>query len=89
MKLIICGSTWATDRLFFPVSEVVDQCYGYWIASPGAESDASLVSVLYMGYICNYTKGSKWLGVCPVICLPSDVGVSYDSTELIWKLKKK
>ena len=83
------GTTGYTDPLYYPHKSAVDNCYGYWLASPSAGSTNFVLRVFcdgqVSGYVFNYTRG----GVRPVVCLPSDITAEWDEAQKIWHIVKK
>ena len=62
-------------KTFFPHSDVHDNCYGYWLASPSASYYAFLMYVRYGGNVRSYYYYSDFLGLRPVVCLNSGVSL--------------
>ena len=62
--------------LFFPRTESVSSCYGFWLASPSAESNGNLFVVYYDGSVTySYGYNCTNFGVRPVVCLESGVSL--------------
>ena len=72
------------DTLYFPHQDSIDDCWGYWLASPNANGTSSLVNVDCNGNVgsSNYDSGS--LGVRPVVSLKSEITATRDAND-IWR----
>ena len=72
------------DTLYFPHQDSIDDCWGYWLASPNANGTSSLVNVDCNGNVgsSNYDSGS--LGVRPVVSLNSEITATKDAND-IWR----
>ena len=69
------SSTLDKYKTFFPHSAIYQNCYGYWLASPSAIGNNSLMSVHCDGSVGNYYYFSTAFGVRPVVCLGSGVSL--------------
>ena len=74
------------DALYFPHQEELSNCYGYWLASPSAYNERSVMSVLYDGCMGDNIFYSNASSVRPVVCLNSEVTATQDESTLVWKL---
>lgn len=90
------GTTGYTDPLYYPHKSAVDNCYGYWLASPAADYLTFRVMHVYCsGYVGFYTNVSNGYfygtnyGVRPVVCLPSDITATWNETDEVWNIIKK
>lgn len=80
-------------KLYFPytTSDNLDEtengdCNGYWIASPSANNEKSLLNILCSGKI-SYSEiddVNSGLGFRPVVCLKKEIKGSYDESKAIW-----
>ena len=77
----------AYDTLYFPYLEFVDNCRGYWIASP------SSYQVTYVMHVASATVSlfgvayvDTNVGVRPLVCLNSEVTATQDEDTGVWKL---
>ena len=69
-KLTALGTTYKT---FFPHTESIQGCYGYWLSSPSAGADDALMVVNYSGDVnANYLY-ANYSAVRPLVCLQSGV----------------
>ena len=90
------GKTGNTDPLYYPHKSAVDNCYGYWLASPAADYLTFRVMHVYcsgyVGYVTNVSNGYFYgtnYGVRPVVCLPSDITATWNETDEVWNIIKK
>lgn len=67
------SKTGHNNTLYFPHQGYVDDCCGYWLASPSA----SLVKYVMKVWFCNYVNSISYdyneYAFRPVVCLPSSV----------------
>ena len=67
------------DALYFPHQSNIDDCYGYWLASPSASNENNIMRVCYDGNVDSiYWSGSTMYGprvssFRPIIKLPTRV----------------
>lgn len=61
------------NTLYYPHQEDVSSCYGYWLASPSARYDDTVMNVYCGGYVTNNDYNSSNYAFRPVVCLPSSV----------------
>ena len=66
--------------------EELSNCYGYWLASPSAYNERSVMSVLYDGCMGDNIFYSNASSVRPLVCLNSEVTATQDESTLVWKL---
>ena len=69
------SSTLDKYKTFFPHSAIYQNCYGYWLASPSAYLNDSLMFVNSNGNVNYYDYGHTYYGVRPVVCLGSGVSL--------------
>ena len=75
--------------LFFPHTDKVGSCCGYWLASPGAKSISSILQVRCdHGSVGCEVVFSNFLGLRPVVCLNSGISATYDAGTKIYTLSK-
>ena len=74
------------DTLYFPHQagnnnldddEALEECYGYWLASPSVYGSDYLMLVNFGGYVGRYSYGDKSYGVRPVVSLKSNVKIEW------------
>ena len=77
------GST--NDSLYVPHTSDIDECFGYWLASPSAYLTDFMLRVYYNGYVDGNDYGNDYnFGVRPVVSLKSEIlGTKTGST---WEL---
>ena len=75
-----------SDDLYFPHQEEINNCDGYWLASPSANSTytANLNTVDVLGQVGNSYAFSGNFGVRPLVCLNSEVTAEYENG--VWNL---
>lgn len=83
------GTTGYTDTLYYPHTSEVDNCYGYWLASPSASGTSIVLRVHCSGSVIYYSFGNAYFGVRPVVCLPSDITATWNETDGVWNIIKK
>ena len=83
------GTTGYTDTLYFPHTSEVDECYGYWLASPSASSTSAELRVYFNGGVDRPSFYYYYTGVRPVVCLPSDITATWNETDEVWNIIKK
>ena len=59
--------------LYVPHTSAVDECYGYWLASPDADGSDYVWRVRCSGFVGNYDYYSTSYGARPVVSLPSSI----------------
>ena len=89
MKAVILGTTGYTDPLYYPHKSAVDNCYGYWLASPSASSTNNVMFVNCGGGVDIGSFYYADSGVRPVVCLPSDITATWNETDGVWNIIKK
>ena len=64
------------DPLYYPYQELVDSCHGYWLASPSAVNDDSVMGV---GHNDSVGSDGGEYNMCfrPIISLPSNILASH------------
>ena len=72
------------DTLYFPHQSTVDNCYGYWLASPSASYTNYLMNVDCNGNVYRSYYGPNGLGVRPLVCLKSDI-MATKGADNIWR----
>ena len=93
------GTTGYTDTLYYPhpldsngnpdTFTTTNNCYGYWLASPSANSADSVMSVPFSGGVSSSSFRNTFYGVRPVVCLPSDITATWNETDGVWNIIKK
>lgn len=64
-----------------PHTDVIYQCYGYWLASSYSENN--LWCVVYNKWLTAYSMGNTVYSIRPVVCLPSSItGTLGDEVEI-------
>ena len=61
------------NTLYYPYQELVDGCHGYWLASPSAANDSSVVGVGHNDSVGNDGDVYDNMSFRPVISLPSNI----------------
>lgn len=61
------------DTLYYPHTSSYNNCYGYWLAAPSADSSAYVMYIQYNGVIYGTTFNSARYCVRPLVCLPSNI----------------
>ena len=82
-KLSTLGSSYP---LFFPHTTSIDNCYGYWLASPSANDDDNLMDVLNSGSVGYGYYDYYYYGVRPVVSLASGVSLTYNAEAEVYTL---
>ncbi len=82
-KLDILGTKYKT---FFPHTALYEDCYGYWLASPCADSSDGLMRIRYDGRVLGDAQYNVSYGVRPIICLKSETNIAWDSENEMFKL---
>ena len=72
------------DTLYFPHQSSVSSCYGYWLASPSANSTSSLMYVNYSGLVSSSFYYSNISGCRPLVCLSSNI-TGAKGADNIWR----
>ena len=83
------GTTGYTDPLYYPHTSAVDNCYGYWLASPSAKGNDKVMCVWYSLYVYGDSFYNSGTGIRPVVCLPSDITATWNETDGVWNIIKK
>ena len=79
------ANTGYNDKLYFPHKEAINNCYGYWLASPSADNPDYVIFVRSSGRISNYSYSSDSRWVRPLVSLKSDITATRSLDE-IWVL---
>ena len=74
------------NKLFFPHKNPVSKCYGYCIASPSSRSNDLLMRVDYDGFIGNKGGYLQHGALRPVVCIPSNIKILWNSNDKIWHI---
>ena len=83
------GTTGYTDPLYCPHTSAVDNCNGYWLASPSVGDTFHIMFVSGDGVIA-YNNFTDYVhGVRPIVCLPSDITATWNETDGVWNIIKK
>ena len=61
------------NTLYYPHQEVVDNCYGYWLASPSAYYVFNVMYVHSHGGVINNSYNYSYVAFRPVVSLPSNI----------------
>ena len=61
------------NTLYYPHQDIVDMCYGYWLASPSANYVDDMMYVHCNGSVINSGYNLYNAAVRPVVSLPSDI----------------
>ena len=72
------------DTLYFPHQGDVDNCYGYWMASPSANSMNFLMNEDGIGRVYRTYCGGYNVGLCPLVSLKSGITATKDA-DGIWR----
>ncbi len=79
-------NTGYSDTLYFPHNSFVDECKGYWLASPANLNEMRIVYVGYQGSLGNDNYNYSGWSVRPVVSLKSDISANKDEDTGVWKL---
>ncbi len=60
------------NTLYYPYQEYVDWCHGYWLASPSAIDEDSIIGVGHNDSVGS-DGGSYYMSLRPIISLPNNV----------------
>ena len=69
------------NKLYYPHTDDYNGTYGYWLASPSANSYFSVLNVDYHGYVNRGNYNYSTLGVRPVVSLNTGITVNAEETE--------
>ena len=70
------------DKLYFPHTERIENCYGYWLATMSTFGTDTLLSVVCVDkHIGSGVYNNKDRCICPVICLKADIYVELEELE--------
>ena len=70
----LSSKTGYSNTLYYPHNSSYGNCYGYWLASPSAQNDASVIYVACYGSVCYDVYNSNIYYVArPIVCLPSNI----------------
>jgi len=70
------------NTLYFPHQDGVNECRGYWLASPSAIGTDNVVDVFCFCYMYYGRYVSNYLGVRPAVYLPSNIQL--DTSGAVW-----
>ena len=73
------------DTLYFPHDSSVDDCRGYWLASPANLNEKKILMVTYQGSLGNDNYNYSGWSVRPVVSLKSDI-LATKGENGIWTL---
>ena len=77
-----------SDRLYFPYTESINNCLGYWLSSPSANYGESLISVRYDGSLNDSSSYDDISGcVRPLVHLKSGITAVKNETTRVWNLQ--
>ena len=80
---ITLDSTKSNYSLYIPHANGIDNCYGYWLASPSDGYYDWYVYNTWCGYVSGGSYESGSYSVRPVVCLPADtIGTVGDSVTI-------
>lgn len=76
------------DKLYFPYTEVVSSCKGYWLASPNAfpYMEITLFYVINEGAVDMANTSYMFSGIRPVVCLNAEVTMTEGIGEYDFEL---
>ena len=74
------------NYLYTPHADPINDCYGYWLASPNEGSTNGVREVSYDGRVISGPYNDTSHGVRPVVCLSSDINVVKNGT--LWTVVK-
>ena len=73
------------DKLYFPYQEKVNNCKGYWLASPSSISYLDyLMSIAYQGALVGNDHYSNYLSVRPLVSIKHNITAT--KTDNVWTL---
>ena len=75
------------DKMYFPQDNSVSKCEGYCIASPSSVGDKKLIRVDYKRTIGNTGSFVQHGSLRPVVCIPSNIKIFWNSSDKIWHIK--
>lgn len=64
------------------------KAYGYWVSSPSAQNDETIMVVYYYGKVRYYHYNNELMAFRPVVCLSSDVTLSLNEQTGKYEIKK-
>ncbi|MBR0491987.1 MAG: hypothetical protein IJJ82_08135 [Clostridia bacterium] len=62
-----------SNKLYYPYTNKLDSCEGYWLSSPSVYNNGQTVQTRYTGVLGYYYGADGPCSIRPVICLPSSV----------------
>lgn len=74
------------DKMYFPHDNIVSGCEGYCIASPSSVSDKKLIRVDRTRTIGNTGSFKQHGSLRPVVCIPSNIKILWNSNDKIWHI---
>ncbi len=74
------------DTLYFPHQEAVNDCYNYWLASPGASGSLDVMVVGCDGSVYGFNYNGDDVGVRPLVSLKSEVKAVQNVETGVWEL---
>ena len=72
------------DDLYFPHKGILNNCYGYWLASPSADYTIRLKYIRCSSEVLGDNHDNIGCGVRPLVCLNSNITATKDE-ENIWR----
>lgn len=84
----VSGDVAYNDSLYFPHKANFNNCDGYWLASPSAYGKNDLVYSRYNGGLVHEAHNYGFVGVRPVVFLPSKVKAVWDDTANMWMIER-
>lgn len=85
LDISTCCKKGYKDTLYFPYTDEINNCYGYWLASPAATGDGYIMRIHSNGLMSYYNYNGKGHGIRPIIYVPSDV--QFEEEDGVLKLK--
>lgn len=64
------------------------KAYGYWLSSPSAQNDETIMVVYYYGKVRYYHYNNELMAFRPVVCLSSDVTLSLNEQTGKYEISK-
>ena len=77
------------DELYFPRKSQVEGCAAYWLASPSADAKTCVAGVYFNGFVGDNGFERTWLGIRPIVRIPSDITAIWNNSTKIWNMIKK
>ena len=77
----------SAPNVYFPTkSKDSDGTYGYWLAGPSSSKSGYLMHVFYSGRVGASNYNRNYLGVRPLVYLPSSVKLEPSGTPNVWNI---